>query len=89
MSIKEQLQNWFNNIPNLHNGSFRKQWIKALQKKSMRSAVNAKCQNCMCWQTAEIRECNNITCPLWQYRPNAKKDNKLTAEVVDIVTILK
>jgi hypothetical protein len=57
-------------MPNLFHGKFRKQWLKAINKSSMRAAVNAKCADCTNWQNVEIRECTVVTCPLWQYRPN-------------------
>jgi hypothetical protein len=69
MDYIEQLRRWKNNIPALFNGKFRKDWLAAMQRKSMRKAVNAKCADCTCWQNTEIRECTVITCPLWQYRP--------------------
>lgn len=74
MDDYETLRRWRKNIPNLHNGSFRRTWDKAVTKKSMRAAVNAKCQDCMNWQQSEIRHCSVITCPLWQYRPNQDKE---------------
>jgi len=86
MSIRDQLRQWYKNIPNLYQGSFRKKWIKALQKKSMRAAITAKCQDCMAWQNTEVRECNVVTCPLWQYRPFSDKKGKIEAEVVAVVT---
>ena len=86
MNIRQQLRNWHKNIPNLYSGSFRNKWIKALQRKSMKAAVVAKCQDCMNWQNAEVRECNVITCPLFQYRPFADKNGKLESDVIIAVT---
>ena len=85
-SIKEQLIQWHKNIPDLFKGAFRKKWIKALQRKSMRAAITAKCQDCMCWQNVEIRKCNLVTCPLFQYRPFSDKDGELETEVMAIAT---
>ena len=85
-SIKEQLIQWHKNIPDLFKGAFRKKWIKALQRKSMRAAITAKCQDCMCWQNVEIRKCNLVTCPLFQYRPFADKDGELETMVITVVT---
>ena len=68
-TAKQQLLAWIENIPTLFNGKFRKQWLKAITKSSMRQAVNAKCADCCCWQNVEIRECTVVTCPLYQYRP--------------------
>ena len=86
MAIREQLKKWYKNIPNLYHGSFRKLWIKSLQHKSMKAAVTAKCQDCMCWQNTEVKLCNIVTCPLWQYRPFRDKNGELEAEVIAIVT---
>ena len=85
-NIRNQLRQWYKNIPNLFHGSFRKKWIKALQRKSMKAAVDAKCQDCTAWQNAEVRECDIVTCPLWQYRPFRDKDGKAEAEVIAAVT---
>ncbi|MHC4397241.1 MAG: hypothetical protein ACYS1A_16510 [Planctomycetota bacterium] len=82
MDDYEQLRRFRNNIPDLHNGSYRRVWGKAITKKSMRSAVNAKCQDCMCWQVAEVKRCDIITCPLWSYRPYQGKDEKARSEAV-------
>ncbi len=86
MSIRDQLRQWHENIPNLYHGSFRKKWIKALQRKSMKAAVDAKCQDCTAWQNTEVKKCDIITCPLWQYRPFRDRNGKLEAEVIAIVT---
>lgn len=88
-SIREQLRNWYKNIPNLYHGSFRKKWIKALQHKSMKAAITARCQDCCNWENAEVRDCNVVTCPLWQYRPFRDKDGKAEAEVTEIAAIIE
>jgi len=85
MNVRVQLRQWFKNIPNLYHGAFRKKWVKALQRKSMKAAVTAKCQDCMNWQNTEVRECNIVTCPLWQYRPFSKRNGELETEVIAIV----
>ena len=86
MNNREQLQKWYRNIPDLYHGAFRRKWIKALQQKGMRAAIDAKCADCQCWQNTEVKLCNIITCPLWQYRPFYKKDGELESEVMTIVT---
>lgn len=65
----EQIRRWRANIPPLHNESYRRQYDKAINKKSMRAAVNSKCLDCMCWQQAEVKNCDIVTCPLHLYRP--------------------
>jgi len=84
--IREQLRCWYGNIPNMFKGCFRKKWIRALQRKGMRAAVDAKCQDCTNWQNAEIRRCNNATCPLFQYRPFADRNGQLENEVIAVVS---
>ena len=86
MDTRDQLRKWYKNIPDLYHGSFRKKWIKALQRKSMKAAIYAQCQDCMCWQNSEIKLCDIVTCPLWQYRPFSKKNGALETEVMTVVT---
>jgi hypothetical protein len=76
MDDLEVLRKWRKNIPDLFRGAFRRTWDRAVSKKSMRAAVDAKCQDCMNWQISEIKQCDIITCPLWQYRPLQDKDSK-------------
>lgn len=85
-SIRDQLRQWHKNIPNKYKGAFRKKWIKALQRKSMRAAIDAKCGDCMRWQNTEIKTCDVVTCPLWQYRPFSKKNGEIETEVIAVVT---
>ena len=81
MDAYEQIRRWRQNIPDKHNGAYRRTWEAAMLKKSMRKAVNAKCQDCMCWQQNEIKECPIITCPLWPYRPlkSPQKEQEMKA----------
>jgi len=74
MDKVEELRRWRGNIPNTHDGSYRRQWDKAIRKESMRAAVNIKCLDCMCWQAAEVKRCEIVTCPLWRYRPYQSKE---------------
>jgi len=66
---EERIAAWRENIPNLFSGSYRKQYDKAINRESMRAAINSKCLDCMCWQQAEVKRCDIITCPLHPYRP--------------------
>jgi hypothetical protein len=52
----------------------------------MRAAIDAKCADCMCWQNTEIKTCDVVTCPLWQYRPFSKKNGEIETEVMAVVT---
>jgi len=69
LTPKEQIARWRENIPDLFNGSYRRNYDKAMSGKSLRAAVTAKCLDCMCWQQAEVKNCDVITCPLYPYKP--------------------
>jgi len=62
---KEQIAAWRENIPEKYRGTYD----KAMAGKSRQKAIFAKCQDCMCWQTGEVRRCEVVTCPLHPYRP--------------------
>ncbi len=49
--------------------SFRATYKKALTGKSLRSAINAQCSECVCWITKEVRLCTDLACPLYAVRP--------------------
>ena len=38
-------------------------------KPSKALALKAKCLDCACYQTEEIKNCQSVTCPLWRVRP--------------------
>ena len=67
--IEEIRRKWRENIPDKHHGAYRRTWDKAMARKSFRSAVTAKCQDCCCWVKAEITDCRVYHCPLYEYRP--------------------
>jgi hypothetical protein len=83
--IEQELRHWYRSIPDLFNGAFRRTWMKALARKSMKAAIRAKCHDCMNWQNAEIRDCPIVHCPLYLYRPGAKKDGPVEREIARIV----
>ncbi len=60
------------NIPDKHHEAYRKNWDMAIQRKSMRAAVKAKCLDCMCWVKMEVQVCTCVACPLYEYRPFVK-----------------
>ena len=65
----EQMRHWRRNIPDKHHGAYRKGYDKAMNKESMRAAVNGKCLDCMGWMKTEVQKCDIVTCTLWPYRP--------------------
>ncbi|MBN1362551.1 MAG: hypothetical protein JW993_18280 [Sedimentisphaerales bacterium] len=79
--IRDHLRHWYANIPDLYNGAFRKLWVKALLRRSMAAAIKAKCQDCVCWQNPEIRDCSVYHCSLFRYRPFAQKDGPIEREI--------
>ncbi len=68
-SKEQRIAVWRENIPDVFHGSYRKQYDKAISRQSMRAAINSKCLDCMCWQQAEVKRCDIVTCPLHPYRP--------------------
>lgn len=44
-------------------------------KLSLRKSINAKCFDCSCGQTEEVKLCQVKTCPLWFVRPYQEKVN--------------
>jgi hypothetical protein len=60
------------NIPSLHHEAYRKNWDLAMEGRSLRAAVKAKCLDCMCWQSTEVKLCPCAACPLWEVRPYVK-----------------
>jgi hypothetical protein len=73
--IEDQLRKWLKSIPDSRNGSMRRKWLKALARKSGRAAIAAKCLDCQAFQEGEIRRCEIIHCPLFAYRPGARKND--------------
>ena len=49
--------------------SYRACYDKAISGKSLRSAINSFCLECICWQIEEIRNCTDLACPLYAVRP--------------------
>ena len=37
--------------------------------KSLRTAINAKCYDCCCYQKVEVKYCTAVGCPLHHLRP--------------------
>ena len=65
----DQIRQWRKNIPPLHNEAYRRLYDRAISGKSRVAGVKSKCLDCMCWQSAEVRNCAVVTCPLHPYRP--------------------
>jgi len=52
-------------IPKIH----RKTYDRAMQGRSLKSAVKSFCLECVCWQKEEVRKCTSLACALYPYRP--------------------
>ena len=49
--------------------SYRACYKKAIGGKSLRASVNSFCLECVCWRIEEIRNCTDLSCPLFAVRP--------------------
>lgn len=49
--------------------AYRVTYDKAVNCQSLRAAINAQCLECVCWQIKEIRNCTDLACPLYAFRP--------------------
>jgi len=58
-------------IPPLH----RKTYDRAMQGKSMKSAIKSFCLECTGWQKEDVRLCTSLACPLYPYRPYKDRAN--------------
>ena len=61
-------------------GIYRTTYERAVNRQSMRSAVNSTCLECTQWQREEIHHCTALACPLYAYRPyQASEEAKIEA----------
>ena len=70
---KQRIAAYRENIPDKYHGAYRKTYDRAMSGKSLRAAINAKCNDCMCWEGVGVRKCDIVECPLHPYRPGSKK----------------
>jgi len=64
-------------IPKIH----RKIYDRAMQGKSLKSAVKSFCLECVCWQKEEVRLCTSLACPLYPYRPYKQRSKQASKGV--------
>ena len=74
-TVKEERDKYCEHIPQIYQNVYR----KAMQGKSLRAAINAKCQDCTNWQRKEIENCLVTTCSLFPYRPYQKKAHSVVS----------
>lgn len=64
---------------------YRGIYDRAVAGRSLRSAVNSFCLECVMWQREEVRLCTSLACPLWPYRPyKLQSRSKNTSEGPDL-----
>jgi hypothetical protein len=68
VTVAEEIEKYARHIPK----SYQAIYHKAMTGKSLRAAINAKCQDCCCWQRKEVQNCQVSTCSLFPYRPYRK-----------------
>ena len=49
--------------------TYRNFYKKAMQGRSLKTAIRAFCLECVQWQRAEVENCTDTGCPLYPYRP--------------------
>lgn len=81
---KEQIAERRAEIPDIHKANYD----KAMRGKSLRAATKAFCLMCVCWQKEEVRNCTDLACPLYPYRPYKTK-SKQASEELSLVSELK
>ena len=88
--LTDKQRRWIDEvIPDLHNNSYKKQYIKAMTTQSLRAAVNSKCLDCCCWQSAEVRKCPAEYSPAIQVDLNPNKEGTTILIVVPFLGNLK
>jgi hypothetical protein len=58
---------------------YRILYQKAISGQSKTAAIQVHCLECCGWQKEEVRECTDINCALFAYRPYTRED-KATAD---------
>jgi len=65
MTREEKIAERLQHIPQ----SFRATYKRAVSGKGFRAAISAQCLECCGWQREEVKNCADLACPLWLYRP--------------------
>jgi hypothetical protein len=48
---------------------YRRNYLRAVSRRSMAAAIKAFCLECVQWERAEVTHCTAPACPLYAYRP--------------------
>lgn len=72
--IQQAITEYLQNVPKSCQATF----LKAMSGRSLRAGINFQCYECMGWKGKLVKDCSNIICPLWPYRPRhgVSKANK-------------
>jgi hypothetical protein len=62
---EQQIQERRAQIPDIHKANYD----KAMRGKSLRAASKAFCLECVGYMKEEVRQCTDLACPLYPYRP--------------------
>jgi hypothetical protein len=65
----EQIVKRLSQMPVTCRGAYK----KAVEHKSMRSALNSQCLECCGYQRKEVSVCSDLGCPIYSYRPFQKR----------------
>jgi len=66
-SQKQQIEKRIKQMP----PSCRKNYLRAMKGRSLKSAVKAFCVECVGWAREEVKLCTDLGCPLYPYRPTS------------------
>lgn len=70
--LLEQRRRYRESIPAVGRAGHERRYDKAMSGRDPKTAIAAKCLDCMCWQRTRVKECPIVWCPLWPYRPFAR-----------------
>jgi hypothetical protein len=71
-------------IPDIHKANYD----KAMGRKSLRAGTKAFCLMCVGYMKEEVRQCTDLACPLYPYRPY-KTSSKQASEGLSFCSELK
>ncbi len=62
MKVEEKLKQ----VPKMYKGIFRRVFAGS---KSRKDAIHAFCLECMGYVRTEVKKCDTVTCPLFNFKP--------------------
>jgi len=70
--MNTQQARYYDKLPEKYRDIYRR--AVEVGASARKSAIRAKCLDCMCWQEAEVRRCEITQCPCWPYRMAGKAE---------------